>query len=58
MQDKYEVEWQNAEILNKPNGRPYIVFHNVNFLERIKDIDISISHSKENAVVYVVVEYE
>lgn len=58
LNDKYEVTWQNAEILNNETGKPYVVFHDVKFEDRIKDIDISISHSKENAVVYVVLSYE
>lgn len=58
LKDKYEISWKNGEILNDETGKPYVVFHDVKFVDRIKDIDISISHSKENAVVYVVVMYE
>ena len=58
LKDKYEISWQNGEILNDGTGKPYVVFHNVKFEERIKNIDISISHSKENAIVNVVVMYE
>lgn len=58
LKDKFEISWQNGEILNDETGKPYVVFHNVKFGDRIKDIDISISHSRENAMVYVVIIYE
>ena len=58
LEDKYEISWQNVEILNKEDGKPYVVFHDTKFEDRIKSIDISISHSKDNAVANVVVCYE
>ena len=58
LQDKFEISWQNAEILNDKTGKPHFTFRNVEFSDRIIDTDISISHSKENAVVNVVVLYE
>ncbi len=58
LHDKFEISWKNAEILNDETGKPYFTFNNVEFIDRVKDTDISISHSKENAVVNVVVLYE
>ncbi len=55
--NKYEVSWKNAEILNTDDGKPYIMFHDVNFEERIENIDISLSHSKENAIANVTILY-
>ena len=58
LNDKFEVSWKNAEILNDETGKPHIVFKDISFADRIKDTDISISHSRENAVVNVVILYE
>lgn len=54
LNDKYEVSWQNAQIINDENGKPHIEFIDVEF-PQIESIDISISHSKEYAVAQVVV---
>ncbi len=52
LKDKYEINWQNAEILPDKYGRP-----NVNFIklpdyliEDLEYIDISLSHIKEIAI--------
>ena len=52
LKDKYEINWQNAEILPAKYGRP-----NVNFIklpdyliEDLEYIDISLSHIKEIAI--------
>lgn len=54
LEDKYSISWQNAEIVNNKEGRPYINFIGVQF-EQIKNIDISLSHCKEYAVANVVI---
>ncbi len=54
LSDKYEISWQNAEIINLEDGKPVVNFINTNINEKIEDIDISISHSKEYAVATVV----
>ena len=58
LKNKYEVSWKNGEILNDENGRPYILFHDVKFENRIINADISLSHSKENAIANVTILYE
>ena len=55
LDDKFELLWQNAEILNGENGKPYIHFINTDIIEKIKDIDISISHCKNYATANVVI---
>ena len=53
LDNKFDLEWKEIEILNDENGRPY-----VNLLKKdinIDDIDISISHCKTYAVASVVV---
>lgn len=54
LEDKYSLSWQNAEILNHQDGRPYVNFVGVEF-NQIKNIDISLSHCKEYAVANVVI---
>ena len=53
LDNKFDIEWKDIEILNDENGRPY-----VNLLKKdinIEDIDISISHCKTYAVASVVI---
>ena len=52
LNNKYNIEWKDIEVLNDENGRPYI-----NLLKKdinIDGMDISISHCKEYAVANVV----
>ena len=58
LNNKFDISWKNAEIINDENGRPYINFLNTKIIEKIEDIDISISHCKEYAVATVVVMYK
>ena len=55
LSDKFELTWQNAEILNDENGKPYICFINTDITKKIHDIDISISHCREYATANVVI---
>ncbi len=57
LDDKYDISWKDIEILNDKNDRPYVNLINKK-LEHIKNIDISISHCKEYAVVSTVVYME
>ena len=54
LKDKYEITWQNAEIVNDENGRPKVNFINKQ-IENLESIEISISHCKEYAVANVIV---
>ena len=53
LENKFDIEWKDVEILNDENGRPYvnILKKDINF----QDIDISISHCKTYAVANVVI---
>jgi len=55
LEDKFEISWKDAEILNDEKGKPKITFYNKKVEEKIESIDISISHCKEYAVANVVV---
>lgn len=57
LNDKFEVSWQNAEILNDKNGKPYVHFINTDIDNKIHDIDVSISHCKEYATANVVIVF-
>lgn len=49
LDDKYEISWKNAEIINDENGKPQVNFIGKSF-EEIISIDISLSHLKEYAI--------
>lgn len=53
LDNKYEIEWKNIELINTKNGRPKINFINIEIPE-LKGCDISISHCKLYAVANVV----
>ena len=50
--DRFAITWTDAEIINDEHGNPKIEFLNIKF-EKIKSIDISISHSRDYAVATV-----
>lgn len=55
LNDKFEISWKDAEVLNDINGKPKITFKSKKIEEKIESIDISISHCKEYAVANVVI---
>lgn len=50
LDDKFEISWKDAEILNDEQGKPRVTFTSKKLQEKIENIDISISHCKEYAV--------
>lgn len=57
LDDKYSVSWKDFEIVNDMQGRPQINISNLN-VEKIEDIDVSISHCKLYAMANVVLIYK
>lgn len=57
LKNKFDISWHNAEVINDENGNPQIRFIDIRF-NKIKNIDISISHCKEYAVATVVAMIE
>ena len=55
LDDKFEISWRDAEVLDDENGKPRITFSSKKVEEKIESIDISISHCKEYAVSNVVI---
>ncbi|MDO5555481.1 MAG: holo-ACP synthase [Clostridia bacterium] len=53
LKNKFDISWHNSQVINDENGNPTIEFLDIKF-DRIKSIDISISHCKECAVATVV----
>lgn len=53
LENKFDISWHNAQVINDKNGNPQIEFIDIKF-DRLKSIDISISHCKEYAVATVV----
>ena len=54
LDDRFAISWKNAQIVNDENGNPHVEFINIDF-NRIKHIDISISHCKEYAVATAII---
>ena len=54
LDNKFDISWHNAQVINDKEGNPKVEFLNIN-VNKIKDIDISISHCKEYAVANVVI---
>ena len=54
LNNKYDIGWQNIEVINDENGRPHVNLLDVDVPE-IEEMDISISHCKEYATANVVV---
>ena len=57
LKDKYEIPWNQVEVVNDSQGRPYIKFLNKK-VDGLVDIDISISHCKEYAAANVMAIFE
>ena len=57
LENKFDLSWHNAQVINDEFGNPKIEFLNID-IKRIKDIDISISHCKEYAIANVVIIVE
>ena len=52
---KYDIDWKDIEVENDENGRPSINLKSDKIIDKIEDIDISISHCKEYATAMVIV---
>jgi holo-[acyl-carrier protein] synthase len=54
------VRWQDFEVTNLPSGKPTLKFHGVaaQFAERlgVRNVSLSLTHTKENAMAFVVLE--
>lgn len=55
LDDKFEISWKDAEILNDDQGKPRVTFTSKKIQEKIENIDISISHCKEYAIANVAI---
>ena len=53
--DRSKLMWQDIEVENDENGRPSINLKSDKIIDKIEDIDISISHCKEYATAMVIV---
>lgn len=57
LQDKFEINWKDVEVLNDEMGKPRVYFIGKT-LKNLMNIDISLSHCKEYAVANVVASWE
>ncbi len=49
LDNKYDINWQNIEIINDTLGKPNVNFNGIEIKE-LNSCDVSISHCKEYAV--------
>ncbi len=56
LNNKFDIDWKNVEILDDKNGRPYVNI--VNFKLDNIEIDISLSHVKEMAMATAIASYK
>ena len=56
IENKYKIEWKDFEIVNNKEGKPIVIINNEYIKNRIKDIDISISHCKSYAQAVCIAE--
>lgn len=54
LNSKYDVSWKDIEVINDIQGKPNLRLYNIN-IDKIENIDISLSHCKEYAVAMVTV---
>lgn len=55
--NKFELSWNDVEVLNDENGRPSVKFIDKEIIG-IKNIEISISHCREFAVAMVIASWD
>ena len=53
IKNKYDISWQDIEVLNDENGRPVITISKLDY-SNIENIDISLSHNRESAIANVI----
>lgn len=60
IEDTTNINWTNIEILNKKSKRPYVKLNGelIKYIDKIENIDISLSHIKETAIASVVVNWK
>ena len=57
LDNKFQISWKDIEILNKNDGKPYIIIPN-EYMKDIEDIDLSISHCQSYAIANVVILFK
>ncbi len=54
--NKFEISWKDAEIINDETGRPKVTIHH-DISRKIEKIDISMSHCKQYAIATVIITW-
>ena len=55
LNNKYDIDWKNVEILDDGTGRPYVNMIDIK-LDNI-EIDVSLSHVKDTAIATAIASY-
>ena len=56
LKNKYEISWQNIEIINDEQGKPNVNFNEIT-IDGLIGCDVSISHCKEYATATAIAMY-
>ena len=54
LHNKYDISWKDIEVKNDKEGKPNLTITGIN-LEKIENIDISLSHCNEYAIANVTI---
>ena len=60
LDNKFEIEWKDIEVINDKNGRPSVNFYGIltEIITLKNNIDVSISHIKDVAIASVIIKWD
>ncbi|MBR3673084.1 MAG: holo-ACP synthase [Clostridia bacterium] len=60
LDNKFEIEWKDIEVINDKNGRPSVNFYGIltEIITLKNNIDVSISHIKDIAIASAIIKWD
>ena len=60
LDNKFEIEWKDIEVINDKNGRPSVNFYGIltEIITLKNNIDVSISHIKHIAIANAIIKWD
>ena len=60
LDNKFEIEWKDIEVINDKNGRPSVNFYGIltEIITLKNNIDVSISHIKDIAIARAIIKWD
>ena len=60
LDNKFEIEWKDIEVINDKNGRPSVNFYGIltEIITLKNNIDVSISHIKDIAIASAIIKLD